>query len=149
MTRLNDKNLVNIFFTRWAMAAALVFATYNPTPVSLVSVLSDQMGTSDIFSAWPLKIIILLAFGIGWWVFLKTAYHSLRGMAIAIGFIMLLSTYVAVTQFNEWGYRVGNEALIWVALLIVSFLLGVGATASHIKLRWAGVRNVDDVSDDN
>jgi hypothetical protein len=139
--------MVSIFFARLLMAAGLVLATYNPTPFSLLGFLGSQIGTEAIFSGWAIKVILVVLFGLGWWVFLRTAYNSLRGMALAVGLILLLGAYVIINKAGEWGYAVGNDALIWVALFIVSFLLGLGATASHIKRRWAGIGNVDDIDE--
>lgn len=141
----SDKNLVGLFFSRILMATLLVVATYNPTPFSLLSYLGGQLGSDAIFVGWAFKIMVLVLVGIGWWVFLKTAYHSLKGIALAVGLILMLGAYIMINQASEWGYSVGNGVLVWAALLIVSFLLGVGATASHVKRRWAGISNVEEV----
>ena len=149
MAKISDEKLVSLFFKRLLMATILVVATYNPTPFSLLSYLGGQLGSADIFDAMPIKAIALIVFGIFWWIFLKTAYHSLKGIALAFALILMLGAYILLNEISSLGYTMGSDVLIWLALAIVSLLLGTGATASHIKMRWSGIRNVDTVDDHN
>jgi hypothetical protein len=142
--------MIKMFFTRTLLAAALVFATFNPTPYSLVSFLVSQAESGDLLIYWPIKLILLIACGTFWTIFLRTTINSLGGLAIAVGLILILAAYALIAQAAEWGYMAGPYAMTWVILLIATLILGVGATASHVKMRWAGVRNVDDIdSHDN
>lgn len=135
--------MIKIFLARFLMALVLVVVTYNPTPFSMLNYLT---GPSDFTpSNMAIKGIVLLLLGMAWWVFVKTAIHSLRGMAVVVMILLVLGAYVAAIRAGELGYAFGTDALIWLALVLGAFFLALGATASHIKLRWAGVRNVDDV----
>lgn len=145
MARLSDGNLLKVFLWRWLLMALLVVCTYNPTPASLVSFLWSQVGTDQIFVGGAFKLIALLAFGILWWIVLRATFVSLKGMAVAIGFILLLGAYIVFQKVDEMGYGISNAALIWTALFIGSFLLAMGSSASIFKMRWSGIRNVDDV----
>jgi hypothetical protein len=144
---MTDKSLWNVFFVRWVLAAILVFATYNPSPLSLLGVLASQIGTNEILELWPLKLMVVLACAASWWIFLKVLYHSLGWMTLIIGIILALGVYLAVTQIGALGYNINTAALSWVGLVCVSLLLGLGMSTSQIKMRWAGIRNVDNVED--
>ena len=148
MAKRTAPNLMGILFTRTLLSGALVFATYNPTPYSFMSYIGSQLGSQAIFENWALKLIAALVLGIAWWVFLRTAYHSLKAIALAIAAVLALGAYLLITKMDQYGYTVGQEAMVYVVLTIASLLLGIGATASHAKLRWAGVRNVEPIEND-
>jgi hypothetical protein len=137
-----SQNLMGVLLWRTLMAFVLVFLTYNPTQFSLVGYLSNGHELVPVQIAVDALLMIVAA--TIWWIFLRTAFMSLKWIALAIGLVMLLGVYIIM---QSSGYQPGVDGLIYISIVIISILLGIGATASHVKMRWAGVRNVDEVEE--
>lgn len=134
---------------RLILAALLVFVTYNPTGLSFTHLIGNQLGTSAIYENALLNSLGILVFGLLWWIFLRSAVKTLRGMAIAIIVILVLASYIAINWVNDAGFQVDDTALIWIAEVIISLMLGLGVVAGHLRKWWSGTIQTDDIGDND
>jgi hypothetical protein len=50
----------------------------------------------------------------------------------------------------SWGWVTlqNRDALVWVGLIVLALILGIGMSWSHLYRRWTGQTVVDEVDDD-
>lgn len=123
-------------------AAVLVFATYNPDGYSYyhwVSGAAAQIDAPMIFVG-----VVLL---IGWTVFLRATLRALGafGLFLALAFFGTLLWMIV-----DWGLvpADSSRALTYIVLAALCGVLATGVSWSHVRRRFTGQVDVDDVEDD-
>ena len=129
------------FLLRWLFALALVMATYNPTDYSFVSWL-----LSDSFTFGPVPVLLGLLLMIGWLVFARATLRSLGVLGVILGAAVCVSL---IWLFIDLGWiSIDSRGVItWLALVVISLLLALGMSWSHVRRRLTGQFDVDDVDD--
>lgn len=126
------------FMMRWLLALILVFATYNPSGYSWYHWLQGAENKIDPMIALAAVVLI-----IGWVIYLRATIRSLG----------LIGTLLAVALFGSlvWvliDYRfisLDNTTLLtYIVLIILSAVMGIGLSWSHIRRRLSGQLDVDD-----
>jgi hypothetical protein len=128
------------FLLRWLAALLLVFAVFNPTGLSYFHWIADgETGGTHL----PLKILVGLLLLGGFAVYLRATWISLGLLGIAL--------VVAVLGVFVWllvDYRVldvaAPAAASVVIQLILSVVMAVGMSWSHVQRRLSGQVDVDD-----
>lgn len=116
---------------RIGLALALVIGTFNPTGYSLFHWI-----TAAPVAVTPGKALAVLALVIGWIVCLRTAFISLGKAGLLLG-VALFSVLVwflvdqAVVSLNGTG-------IVWVSLIVVGVLLGIGLSWSLLRAKATG-----------
>lgn len=129
------------FFARWVFALALVIATYNPTQYSFV-----QWATNSSTQFGPLIALAGLVLLILWVIFLRATLRSLGLIGIALG-AALFGCIVWLFVDLGWLDMESTAALTWVALVLISLMLAVGLSWSHVRRRLSGQFDVDETDD--
>lgn len=136
-----DKFSLGNFLLRAVFALALVLLTFNPSGYSYVHLLQD--GFPKITPVEAVAGILLL---IGWFVFLGATLRSIGvpGMLLALALFAALIWLIV-----SWGWVTldNTSALLWIGLVILSLILAVGMSWSHLYQRWSGQATVDDVDE--
>lgn len=129
------------FLLRWLFALALVLLSYNPTPYSFVGWVLNQGEGAMVY-----KVIAGIVLIIGWVIYIRATKNSLgpigAGLAAALfGCIVWL--------FIEWGLFEATDLTImtWLIEVILSLILALGMSWSHIRRRLSGQIDTDDVED--
>jgi len=146
-------NLINIimavhkfswanFFVRFLFACLLVFGTYNPSTFSYFHwVLTDFPASINAINAF-LGIILV----IGWAIYLRATWYSLG----PIGLILALAFFTAfIWLLIDLGLLATDNATLfnWIILVVLSAILAVGMSWSHIRRRMTGQIDMDEVDD--
>ena len=125
------------FGLRFAFALALVLLTYNPTSFSWVSWLLSGGTLVYVVAAG----VVLL---IGWVMFLRATWNSLGalGTSLAAAFFAVI-----IWLLIEWGLLALNNTsvVVWVVEFILSGVLAVGMSWSHIRRRMSGQLDTDEI----
>jgi len=125
------------FALRYAIALILVFITYNPSEYSWLHWLySDAAMVYKAASG-----IVLL---IGWVMFLRATWNSLG----ALGTILASAFFgVIIWLLIEWGLLALDDrsVIIWVVEFILSGVLAVGMSWSHIRRKISGQYDTDEI----
>ena len=129
------------FLTRWIFALALVAATYNPTEYSFVQWAMDAGTTFG-----PVIALAGLVLLICWLIFLRATFRSLGVIGIALG-AALFGCFVWLLIDMGWLDMESTQALTWVALVLVSLILAIGLSWSHVRRRLSGQFDVDETDD--
>jgi len=135
MTR-NDFNIVS-FLLRLLFAMALVFLTYNPSGYSWVGLFKMEVDMVYLAAGG----IVLL---IGWVMFLRATWNSLG----AIGTILAVAFFgIFIWLLVHWNLvDLDNPTVItWVVLVVLSLVLAVGMSWSHVRRRISGQYDTDEI----
>ncbi|MCB1677102.1 MAG: hypothetical protein KDI16_00280 [Halioglobus sp.] len=129
------------FLGRWVFAAALVFGTYNPTDYSYLSWVFSANATFG-----PVLALVGVLLLIGWIIFLRATFMSMGWLGIILG-AAFFSCLIWLLVDLGWLNINAPGTISWLALLLLSVLLAVGMSWSHIRRRLTGQFDVDDVDD--
>jgi len=129
------------FLLRLLFALLLVMLTYNPSGYSYTHWLQNSFSNIE-----PLLVLAGLSLVIGWVVYIRATLRSLG----LIGLILALLFFgVIIWLLIDWGW-LGMEninAMSWVILILISAVLAVGMSWSHIRRKLSGQVDADDVDD--
>ena len=126
---------------RFLAALVLVFCTYNPEGYSYV-----HWATSGGEGLLALKIFVGILIVIGWTIFIRATMGSLGGF----GILLVVALFAALLWLlTEWGVipRGSFDTVAYMVLFVISALLAVGMTWSHIRRRLSGQFDIDDVEE--
>jgi len=132
----NDFNIVS-FMLRLLFAMALVFLTYNPSGYSWVGLFKMEVDMVYLAAGG----IVLL---IGWVMFLRATWNSLG----AIGTILAVAFFgIFIWLLVHWNLvDLDNPTVItWVVLVVLSLVLAVGMSWSHVRRRISGQYDTDEI----
>lgn len=129
------------FLGRWIFALVLVFGTYNPTDYSFISwIMADGTQFSPVIAVVGILLLI------GWTIFLRATLLSLGLFGIALGLALFAAIVWMMVDFGLIDVE-ATGVLTYVALVLLSLILAVGMSWSHIRRRLTGQFDVDDTDD--
>lgn len=129
------------FFLRLGFALLLVFLTYNPSGYSYAHWLKNEISHFT-----PVLGIAGISLIIGWVIYLRATLRSLGlvGLILATLFFAMI-----IWLLIDWGW-IGMKnvsVMSWVILFLISAVLAVGISWSHIRRRLSGQVDSDDVDE--
>ncbi|MEP5729164.1 MAG: DUF6524 family protein [Sulfitobacter sp.] len=129
------------FIFRWFFAFVLLAATFNPTQYNYIDWLRSYGGQN--LSVAVLAGLILI---IGYIIYLRATLRSIGGfgMCLVLGVVGAL-----LWVLYDFGILVLDNANfnLWLALIALSFVLGIGLSWSHVRRALSGQADMDDVDD--
>lgn len=126
------------FLGRWLFALALVLGTYNPTQWSYYGWVTAESTTFG-----PIVAIVGIVLLIGWIMFIRATFMSMGWLGIVLG-VALFGCVVWLLVDQGWLNLKSEGMIAWVVLLILSLILAVGMSWSHIRRRLSGQFDVDE-----
>lgn len=130
------------FLLRLLAALVLVFATYNPSGYSWfhwISNATDRLDPLILFSG-----VVLL---IGWVIYLRATARSLGIFGIILALAFVASLIWVLVDFGL--LSLSNPTFFhYIVLFVLSMLLAIGMSWSHIRRKMTGQLDVDDVEGD-
>ena len=127
--------------TRWLAAFALLAVTFNPTPYNYISWMQD-FGRQNLSVAVLAGLILLVCYII----FLRATLRSIG----TVGVVLLLAIAGAlIWVLHDFGIlALDNQSVnVWLGLLSLSVVLGVGLGWSHVRRALTGQTDVDDIDE--
>lgn len=126
-------------FLRWLGAFLLLAATFNPTQYNFVHWAEVNWQTQ-----MPLTVLLGLLLGVGYIIYVGATFRSLG----AFGMIVIAALFGAVIWvLIDYGIlQFGNTNLtVWLGILALSLILGIGLSWSILRQRLSGQATVDEV----
>lgn len=126
---------------RWIAAFVLLALTYNPTDANYL-----RWATARWETDLPLVVLLGLLLMVGYIIFLRATLRSigLFGMALVAAIFAALIWVL----FDYGLLRLDNRGLqVWLGILAMSLVLGVGLSWSRVRRRLSGQADVDDVDE--
>ncbi|WP_146587629.1 DUF6524 family protein [Puniceibacterium confluentis] len=129
------------FVTRWLCAFALLALTYNPTALSYV-----RWTAENYDSQLPLTVLLGLVLLVGYIIYLRATLRSIG----AFGMLLILAVVTALLWvLYDYGLLdlSNRDFTVWLGLLALSLVLGIGLSWSIIRRKLSGQADVDDVDE--
>jgi hypothetical protein len=126
---------------RFAFAFSLVCLTWNPSPVNFYRWAVNQWSEMT-----PIVVFVGLALLIGWVVFMRATARALGPIGIVLAVALAGSILWSIIYYNLIDPTNGT-ILAWVMLTLFAAILTAGMSWSHLRRRWSGQADVDDVDD--
>lgn len=123
--------------TRLLVAFALVCCTWNPTRFNYIAWARVQWGNMT-----PVVVFVGIALLAGWFFFLRTASRSLGTTGVVVG-LALAGTILWGLFYYDLLHR--QTTITWIVLALVSAVLALGMSWSHLRAAWSGQATVDEV----
>lgn len=123
--------------TRLLVAFALVCCTWNPTRYNYIAWARAQWGNMT-----PVVVFVGIALLAGWFFFLRTASRSLGTAGVVVG-LALAGTILWGLFYYDLLHR--QTTITWIVLALVSAVLALGMSWSHLRAAWSGQATVDEV----
>lgn len=127
------------FIGRWIFALVLVLGTYNPTEYSYVSWVfakSTEFG--------PVVALVGVVLLICWIIYIRATFQSMGWLGISLG-AALFGCLVWFMVDRGWLNLDSQSAITWIVMVILSFILAVGMSWSHIRRKMTGQVDVDHI----
>jgi Family of unknown function (DUF6524) len=129
------------FLGRWIFALVLVLGSYNPTQWCYFS-----WATAETTTFGPIVAIVGLVLLIGWIMFIRATFMSMGWLGITLG-AALFGCIVWLMVDQGWLSLESEGTIAWIVLIILSLILAVGMSWSHIRRRLSGQFDVDEKDD--
>ncbi|KZY05099.1 MULTISPECIES: DUF6524 family protein [unclassified Sulfitobacter] len=127
------------FVIRWLCAFVLLAATFNPTPFNYVDWVR-YYGDEHL----SIAVLTGLLLFIGYIVYLRATLRSIGGFGMLLVLAVIGATLWVLHDLGV--LRLDNSSVnVWLGLLALSFVLGIGLSWSHIRRALSGQADVDDV----
>ncbi len=136
MANRHDFTLTS-FALRFGFSLLLVFVSYNPSGWSWMHWLN-----SDAAMVYKAAAGVLLL--IGWIIYLRATWNSLG----ALGTVLATFFFgVLIWLLIEWQWLSLNDSsvMVWVIQFVLSGVLAVGMSWSHIRRKLSGQYDTDEI----
>lgn len=129
------------FVMRWLCAFLLLAATFNPTQYNYVTWVRAY-GDQNLSIAVLTGLILV----IGYIIYLRATLRSIG----ALGMLLVLAVVASGlwVLYDLGVLRLDDASLnLWLGLIALSFVLGIGLSWSHVRRALSGQSDVDDVDE--
>lgn len=126
---------------RWLGAFLLLALTFNPTQWNFV-----RWAGANYAEQMPLTVLFALLLGVG---YIVCVHATLRSIG-AFGMILIAAIFGATLWvLVDWGVlSLENTDLnLWLGILVLSLVLGIGLSWSIVQRKLTGQLDVDDLDD--
>jgi hypothetical protein len=126
-------------FLRWLGAFVLLTATFNPTDWNYL-----RWVQANFTSQMPLAVFLGLLLAVGYMVYVVATLRSIG----AFGIVLVAAIFgAAVWVLADWGLlSLQNRSLnLWLAILALSVILGIGLSWSILRQKLSGQASVDEI----
>ena len=138
--RVSKELTLGGFLVRLAATTVLVLATYNPTGWSFVHWLKQAFSTS---SAGPEHFVVGVLVLIGWIILLTATQRSMGTLGLILGGALFGGVVWMLVDFGVLRIDSVSE-FTWVILIILSLMLAIGLSWSHVWRRLTGQFDTDE-----
>ena len=128
------------FFMRLAATTVLVLATYNPSGWSFVHWLKQAFSNNGL---GPEHFVIGIIILIGWIILLTATQRSMGTLGLILGVALFSGIVWLLIDIGVLSIDSVSE-LTWIVLIILSLMLAIGLSWSHVWRRLTGQFDTDD-----
>ena len=128
------------FVIRLAATLVLVLATYNPSGWSFAHWLKNGFSNSSL---GPEHFVVGVIILIGWVILLTATYRSMGTLGLVLEALLFGGLVWLLIDFGALDIDSVSE-FTWVILIILSVMLAIGLSWSHVWRRLTGQFEVDD-----
>ena len=128
-------------FLRWLFAFVLLALTYNPTQWNYVrwSVANYNVHLSVV-------VLMGLILAVAYIIYLRATLRSIGGFGMFLILAMVLALLWVLYDFGLLALD-NREMNVWLGILALSAVLGIGLGWSHVRRRLSGQADMDDLDE--
>ncbi len=132
---------------RLLLAILIVFATFNPWGASFYHwALGPLFGTGGgLGTLGPLKVLTGLVLIVGWVICIQATKRSL-GLRGALLIVAIFAAVIWLLQDQGLLDPSGSRTIATIILVLVTVVLGIGMSWSHLNRRLTGQVDTDQVA---
>jgi hypothetical protein len=130
------------FMIRLVVALVLVFATYNPSGYSWYHWFIEAEEKID-----PLITLAAIVLVIGWVIYLRATIRSLGVIGTSLAVALFGTIVWALIKYQILALD-DPTVLTYIILLILSIVMAIGLSWSHVRRRLSGQVDVDETDED-
>lgn len=126
-------------FLRWLGAFVMLAATFNPTEWNYI-----RWVEANWSSQMPLAVLLGLLLAVAYMVYVVATLRSIG----AFGIVLIAAIFgAALWVLADWGVlTLTNQSLnLWLGILLLSLILGLGLSWSILRQRLSGQASVDEI----
>ena len=129
------------FLFRWLVAFLLLAATFNPTDWNYV-----HWARTEFSAQMPLIILSGLVLLVGYIIYLRATVRSIGAFGMGLVLAIVAALIWVLVDFGV--LALDNQSLnVWLAVIALSLVLGIGLSWSHVRRRLSGQADMDDVDE--
>ncbi len=129
------------FILRWALAFVLLAATFNPTRYNFI-----VWAQNNWDAQMPLTVLFALLLLVGYIIYLRATLRSIG--AFGMGLILAIAAAMAWVLVDYGFLDLDDPSRnLWLGLVALSLVLGIGLSWSHVRRRLSGQSDMDDVDE--
>jgi hypothetical protein len=127
--------------TRFLIAFALIALTWNPTRYNFV-----EWALVKWDDVPPLVLFVSLVMLVAWIVYFRDTFRALGAVGIGLAVALCFSVVWILVYYDF--VDLANRVLVsWICIALLALILAAGMSWSHLRRRWAGQVDVDDVDE--
>lgn len=126
---------------RLLFALVLVFATFNPSGYSYYHWLRDTLPGYSVLLIFAGVVLL-----IGWTIFLRATTRSLGAFGLVLAFLFFGTLLWLVIDMG-WVSPDNINMITYLILILLSAVLAIGMSWSHIRRRLSGQADVDEIDE--
>ncbi|MCK4869070.1 MAG: hypothetical protein KAT39_13540 [Alphaproteobacteria bacterium] len=129
------------FLIRWAFAFGLLAATFNPTQWNYT-----RWATNNFSGQMPMVVLLGLLLVVSYIIYLRATLHSI-GM-LGMGLIGAVVVALLWVLYDFGLLSLDNSSInVWIGILALSLVLGVGLSWSFVRRALSGQLDVNDAEE--
>ena len=129
------------FFARWLVAFILLAATFNPTRWNYASWVQ-----SNLDHRISLAVLLGLILFVGYVIYLRATLRSIGAFGMLLVLAIVGASLWVLRDFGLLTVR-DTSQMVWLALVALSLVLGIGLSWSHVRRQLSGQYDIDDVEE--
>jgi hypothetical protein len=129
------------FLARWVVAFGLLASTFNPTELNFIT-----WARANVSTQLPLTVLLGLLLMVGYIIYLRATLRSIGGVGMALVLAIAASLIWVLHDFGLVSFD-DPTLNVWLALVALSLVLGIGLSWSHVRRRLSGQADMDDVDE--
>lgn len=141
--RVSSELNVAGFLWRFAATLGLVLATYNPSGKSYVHWVRSAISAEPASTLGPEHFVVGILVVIGWVILLAATQRSLGPLGLILGGALFGGIVWLLVDIG-WISVDSTAELTWIILIVLSAVLAIGLSWSHIWRRLTGQFEVDE-----
>ncbi len=129
------------FLIRWIFAFVLIAATFNPTDWNFT-----RWAQENFDSNIPLTVLFGLLLFIGYVIYLRATLRSIGGFGMFLVFAVFAALIWVLYDIGVLSLNNSNLN-VWMGILALSLILGIGLSWSFVRRAISGQFDVDDADE--
>ena len=126
------------FLMRWFFAFALVAATFNPTQWNYVVWARDHFSTE-----LPMALLLGLLLFVGYVIYVRATLRSIGGFGMMLVFGVFGALVWVLADRGILSFT-NSDLNVWMGILALSLILGIGLSWSFVRRALSGQFDVDE-----